>query len=100
LTMESIPPSARGFVSGLLQAGYPSGYFLASIVNGLFYDRLGWRYMFVLGVVPAILVFFIRRGIDESPAWREQQHAPRLGITEVLKRDWKLAVYAILLMTA
>jgi MFS transporter, SHS family, lactate transporter len=100
LTMETIPPSARGLVSGLLQAGYPSGYFLASIVNGLFYDRLGWRYMFVLGVVPAILVFFIRRGIDESPAWREQQHAPRLGIAEVLRRDWKLAVYAVLLMTA
>src|SRR5580658_10471863 len=44
LTMETIPPSARGLVSGLLQAGYPSGYFLASIVNWLFYDRLGWRY--------------------------------------------------------
>jgi len=32
LTMESIPPRARGFVSGLLQSGYPAGYFLASIV--------------------------------------------------------------------
>jgi MFS transporter, SHS family, lactate transporter len=100
LTMETIPPSARGFVSGLLQAGYPSGYFLASIVNGLFYDRLGWRYMFMLGVVPAVLVFFIRRGIDESPAWREQRRAPALPIAEVLKRDWRLAAYAILLMTA
>jgi SHS family lactate transporter-like MFS transporter len=100
LTMETIPPSARGFVSGLLQAGYPSGYFLASIVNGLFYDRLGWRYMFMLGVVPAILVFFVRRGIDESPAWREQQTAPRAGIGEVVARNWKLAIYAVALMTA
>jgi SHS family lactate transporter-like MFS transporter len=98
--METIPPSARGFVSGLLQAGYPSGYFLASIVNGLFYDRLGWRYMFMLGVVPAILVFFVRRGIDESPAWREQQTAPRAGIGEVVARNWKLAIYAVALMTA
>jgi MFS transporter, SHS family, lactate transporter len=100
LTMETIPPSARGFVSGLLQAGYPSGYFLASVVNGLFYDQLGWRYMFVLGAVPAVLVFFIRRGIDESPAWREQRHAPRAGIVNVLRRDWKLTVYAVALMTA
>ena len=61
LTMETIPPSARGFVSGLLQAGYPSGYFLASLAVYLFYDRLGWRYMFALGVVPAFLVYFIRR---------------------------------------
>jgi MFS transporter, SHS family, lactate transporter len=100
LTMETIPASARGAVSGLLQVGYPSGYFLASLVVYLFYDRLGWRYMFVLGVVPAILVFFVRRAIDESPAWREQRAAPRVGVLTVLKRDWKLALYAIALMTA
>src|ERR1700690_2966683 len=100
LTMETIPPAARGFVSGLLQTGYPSGYFLASLAVYLFYDRLGWRYMFVLGVIPAVLVFFIRRGVDESPAWQEQQHNPRTGMIAVLRRDWKLAVYGILLMTA
>jgi MFS transporter, SHS family, lactate transporter len=100
LTMESIPASARGFVSGLLQVGYPSGFFLASLAVYLFYDRLGWRYMFLLGVIPAILVFFIRRGVDESPAWQEQQRAPRMGVMSVLRRDWKLAVYAIVLMTA
>src|SRR5271156_3858034 len=92
LTMETIPASARGFVSGLLQVGYPSGYFLASLAVFLFYDRLGWRYMFVLGVVPAILVFFIRRGIDESPAWQEQQSAVRAPIGEVLAREWRLVL--------
>ena len=100
LTMETIPASSRGFVSGLLQCGYPSGYFLASLAVYLFYDRLGWRYMFVLGVVPALLVFFIRRGVDESPSWQEEQHKPREGLISVLRRDWKLAVYGILLMTA
>jgi len=100
LTMETIPASARGFVSGLLQSGYPSGYFLASLAVYLFYDRLGWRYMFMLGVIPAVLVFFIRRAVDESPAWQEQQHNPRLGLIAVLRRDWKLAVYGIILMTA
>jgi MFS transporter, SHS family, lactate transporter len=100
LTMETIPPSARGFVSGLLQAGYPSGYFLASLAVYLLYDKLGWRYMFVLGVIPAVLVFFIRQGVDESPAWKEQQHTPSMGILAVLQRDWKLAVYGIILMTA
>ncbi|MGA2190750.1 MAG: MFS transporter, partial [Steroidobacteraceae bacterium] len=100
LTMETIPASARGFVSGLLQSGYPSGYFLASLAVYLFYDRLGWRYMFMLGVIPAVLVFFIRRGVDESPAWREQQESPRAGIMAVLRRDWKLVLYGIVLMTA
>jgi MFS transporter, SHS family, lactate transporter len=100
LTMESIPASARGAVSGLLQAGYPSGYLLASLAVYLFYDRIGWRYMFILGVLPAVLVFFIRRAIDESPAWRQLKVGPRVGVLSVLLRDWKLAVYAILLMTA
>jgi MFS transporter, SHS family, lactate transporter len=49
LTMESIPPQARGFVSGLLQSGYPAGYFLASIVYGLFFQYIGWRGMFMVG---------------------------------------------------
>jgi SHS family lactate transporter-like MFS transporter len=100
LTMETIPPSSRGFVSGLLQVGYPSGYFLASLAVYLFYDRLGWRYMFVLGVVPAILVYFIRRRVEESPAWREARAVPKLGVLAVLRRDWKVAVYAVFLMAA
>jgi SHS family lactate transporter-like MFS transporter len=100
LAMETIPTAARGIVSGLLQSGYPTGYFLASLAVYLFYDRLGWRYMFVLGAIPAILVFFIRRGVEESPAWLEQQQSPRLGVFEVLRRDWRLALYGIILMTA
>jgi SHS family lactate transporter-like MFS transporter len=100
LTMETIPASARGFVSGLLQSGYPSGYFLASLAVYLFYDRLGWRYMFMLGVIPAVLVYFIRRGVEESLAWKEQRQAPRRSLLAVLKTDWKLAIYCIVLMTA
>ncbi|HEY2678987.1 MAG TPA: MFS transporter [Steroidobacteraceae bacterium] len=101
LTFESIPQSARGVVSGLLQAGYPSGYFVASIATYLFYDSFGWRYMFLLGVVPAILVFFIRMGVDESPAWTEQRAVKaKPNFLGVLAGNWKLAVYAIILMTA
>src|ERR1700757_399719 len=49
LAMESIPPQARGFVSGLLQSGYPAGYFLASIVYAGLYQYIGWRGMFMVG---------------------------------------------------
>lgn len=109
LTMETIPAASRGFVSGLLQAGYPSGYFLASLAVYLLYDRLGWRYMFMIGVIPAILVFFIRRGVDESPNWARKTAlgadgtstaTRRLGLGEALSREWKLVLYAVLLMMA
>jgi SHS family lactate transporter-like MFS transporter len=101
LTFETIPPRARGVVSGLLQAGYPSGYFVAAVASYFFYDSFGWRYMFLLGVIPAILVFFIRMGVEESPAFTEQRVKKQtLSLWAVLGREWKLAIYAILLMTA
>ncbi len=100
LTIESIPPEARGFVSGLLQTGYPSGYLLASLANYALYDHVGWRGMFLLGVVPGLLVFFIRRGVAESPAWEEQRSRSRLGFTATLLVHWRIALYAIVLMTA
>src|SRR6202045_2468001 len=82
LTMESIPPHARGFVSGLLQSGYPTGYFLASIVYGLLFPIIGWRGMFMVGVLPALLGFFIRRNVPESPSW-EPGAAARSGTTSI-----------------
>jgi MFS transporter, SHS family, lactate transporter len=98
LTMESIPPHARGFVSGLLQSGYPAGYFLASIVYGLFFQYIGWRGMFMVGVIPALLVLYIRRSVPESPSWKPM--TARSNTLAVLKSHWRLGIYAVLLMTA
>ncbi|SMF98590.1 MFS transporter [Burkholderia singularis] len=100
LTMETVPTHARGFVSGLLQAGYPSGYLLASVVFGLFYQYIGWRGMFMVGVLPAFLVLYVRAKVPESPAWRQMEKRPRAGLVATLKQNWKLSVYAIVLMTA
>jgi SHS family lactate transporter-like MFS transporter len=98
LTMESIPPKARGLVSGLLQSGYPTGYFLASIIYGLFFQYIGWRGMFMVGVIPALLVFYIRRKVPESPSWRPT--TARSNTLAILRSHWKLGIYAMLLMTA
>ncbi len=98
LTMESIPPQSRGFVSGLLQSGYPAGYFLASIVYALLFQSIGWRGMFMVGVLPALLVFYIRTRVPESPTWRPT--TARSNTLAVLRSHWQLGIYAILLMTA
>ncbi|WP_225767553.1 MFS transporter [Inquilinus sp. Marseille-Q2685] len=101
LTMETVPVRSRGFVSGLLQAGYPTGYLLASIVYGLLYDSIGWRGMFMIGVVPALLVLYIRRSVPESPAWAETRvERDRISLGDTVRRHWRLGLYAILLMTA
>jgi MFS transporter, SHS family, lactate transporter len=99
LTMESIPPHARGLVSGLLQSGYPAGYFLASIVYGLLFPIIGWRGMFMVGVLPALLVLYIRRNVPESPSWNRSA-AARGDTLTILKSHWRLGIYAIVLMTA
>jgi SHS family lactate transporter-like MFS transporter len=98
LTMESIPPQARGFVSGLLQSGYPTGYFLASVVYALLFQYIGWRGMFMVGVIPALLVFYIRRTVPESPSWKPT--TARSNTLAIVRSHWRLGIYAVLLMTA
>jgi SHS family lactate transporter-like MFS transporter len=100
LVMETIPPKLRGPVSGLLQSGYPSGYFVASLVYFLLFDQIGWRGMFFVGIAPALLVFLIRMHVEESPAFTARADKPRVNPFAELARNWKIALYMIVLMTA
>ncbi|HEY3812509.1 MAG TPA: MFS transporter [Caulobacteraceae bacterium] len=78
LTMESVPPKLRGLVSGFLQEGYAFGYLIAAGVYALLFDLVGWRGMFMVGVIPALLVVFIRLGVKESPAFEaHREQAPK-----------------------
>jgi SHS family lactate transporter-like MFS transporter len=100
LVMESIPAKLRGPVSGLLQSGYPSGYFIASLVYFLLFDAIGWRGMFFVGLAPALLVFLIRLHVEESPAFTARRAGPRVNPFGELARHWKIALYMIVLMAA
>ena len=100
LVMETIPAKLRGPVSGLLQSGYPSGYFVASLVYFLLFDQIGWRGMFFVGIAPALLVFLIRMHVEESPAFTASRDKPRANPFAELARNWKIALYMIVLMTA
>jgi len=101
LAMETIPQGARGAISGLLQAGYPSGYLLASIAYGLFFPLVGWRGMFMLGALPALLVLYIRRSVDESPAFLASAHiSERVSLAQIVRCHARLFLYAVVLMTA
>ena len=70
---ELWPDNARGKGAGLMQCGLGIGFFVASLI-WLFVAPLGpdsWRYMFLIGVLPALLTLWIRRAIPESPLWEE-----------------------------
>jgi len=100
LAMETIPAKARGIVSGLLQAGYPSGYLIASLAFWFLFPVIGWRGMLMLGALPALLVFYIRQAVPESPVWQEHKHLPREHTLETIGKHWRIAIYAVVLMTA
>nr|WP_166180013.1 MFS transporter [Altererythrobacter segetis] len=99
LVMETIPAKMRGAVSGLLQSGYPTGYLVASLVYYLFFDAIGWRAMFFIGVLPALFVLFIRLRVEESPTFVARRGHARPEWLGLLAQHWKLALYLIVLMT-
>ena len=76
---ELWPANARGKGGAFLQSGYPIGSILASGV-WLAIGTSGpdaWRYMYLIGVLPALIVFWIRRNIPESPRWEESNRRRR-----------------------
>ncbi|MGH7012350.1 MAG: MFS transporter, partial [Caulobacteraceae bacterium] len=75
LAMESVPPRARGFISGLLQQGYALGYLLAAVIYYFLFDKIGWRGMFMVGVAPALIILLLRGGVAESPAFEKLRAA-------------------------
>jgi len=100
LAMETIKPEARGIVSGLLQSGYSMGYLLASVVFGLLYVHVGWRSMFVVGLLPALMLIpYVYWTVPESPVF-DRSRGAAAPILSVLRQHWKLTLYTIVLMTA
>lgn len=73
LALESAPAKWRGVLSGLLQEGYAAGNLLAAIAYRTVYPHFGWRAMFFVGGLPALLAVFIRFRVKESPAWHEHK---------------------------
>jgi SHS family lactate transporter-like MFS transporter len=75
------------------------GYFLAAIAN-LFLPTIGWRGMLALGVLPALLIVYIQRSVQESPAWHAAgAAAPRPNFLQAMRGHWRMLAYAVLLMT-
>ena len=69
LAFETLPKEGRGTFSGILQEGYALGSILASAAFAFLFERIGWRGLFILGSMPAILVFYVQAKVEESPVW-------------------------------
>lgn len=101
LAMETVPERSRGVVSGIFQAGYPLGYLLAAVAYGTLLEKLGWRGLFAIGSVPVLLIPFIHMKVAESPVWKTTgEWRERARLLPVLRENWLLCVYLVVLMAA
>jgi MFS transporter, SHS family, lactate transporter len=123
LVFETLPREGRGTFSGILQEGYAMGSILASGAFALFFNGfalgglhvpgIGWRGLFILGSMPALLVFYVQARVAESPVWlagAKKRAARAAGVEKhegIGAGTWTLMVkflptflFLILLMTA
>src|SRR5207247_5089545 len=97
LAMGSVSPRWRGVLSGLLQEGYALGNLLAAVVYYAVFPHWGWRPLFFIGGLPALLTLFIRAKVEEPEPWR-QSRTDWSGYRRALLGNARLFLYLVLLM--
>lgn len=99
LAMEAAPKARRGLLSGFLQEGYACGYLLAAVVYFLIFPRWGWRPLFFIGGLPALLAIYVRFQVSESEVWLKSRHADWSSLGRGIVSHWRLFLYLLVLMT-
>lgn len=98
LAMEHAPVRWRGILSGILQSGYSNGYLLAAIAARVVLPNFGWRAMFWVGGIPALLALYIRTKVPESEAWRQHRVVRTIDGPRIALQHKALVVYMVALM--
>jgi len=98
LAMEKVPARLRGVLSGLLQEGYATGYLLAAVCYFFVFPRWGWRPLFFIGGLPALLALFVRFKVKESEVWKKTKHESWGQLGRSIASNWKLFIYLTLLL--
>jgi SHS family lactate transporter-like MFS transporter len=99
LAMEAAPVRWRGILSGILQSGYSIGYLLAAVAARFLLPVWGWRPMFWIGALPALLALYIRTKVPESEAWKQHRAASTAQVLRIVAVEWKRFAYLVVLMT-
>ncbi|MBI4419876.1 MAG: MFS transporter, partial [Gemmatimonadetes bacterium] len=102
LVSETWPARHRGKALGLMQSFWAIGYALAALVTAVALPRWGWRAVFFVGALPALLTLWIRRSVEEPAVWRERRHDPAggSGLRSLFARPFRRYTVALILMNA
>jgi len=71
LVAETWPADKRGKAMGIVQSSWAIGYALAAVITAVVLPRFGWRAVFFVGVLPALLTFWIQKHVDEPEIWKK-----------------------------
>ncbi|HUC10875.1 MAG TPA: MFS transporter [Stellaceae bacterium] len=83
LAMETWPQRSRGLMAGLLQSSWGLGALLSSAAFAVLYSSIGWRGLLIIGVVPALLIVYVQRYVEEPAVWIENRRLQRAQKREV-----------------
>jgi MFS family permease len=91
LVAETWPSEHRGKALGIMQSSWAIGYALAAAITALVLPRLGWRAVFFVGILPALLTLWIRRHVEEPEIWRQTRQeikrgTSRASLAEIFRR--------------
>jgi SHS family lactate transporter-like MFS transporter len=100
LVMESSPARWRGLFSGIMQSGYSGGYLLAAVALRTIEPRFGWKWMFLGGLVFAVLIAVMTWLSPESSSWQRHRATSFAEVASVVWQHKKDFVYLVLMMTA
>jgi MFS family permease len=85
LVSETWPSRHRAKAIGFMQAGWAIGYILAALLAAAILPELGWRALFLLGILPAFITIWIRRNVHEPEIWKSRPRAS--GIRRYVSPD-------------
>ncbi|HWY69985.1 MAG TPA: MFS transporter [Terriglobales bacterium] len=105
LVAETWPTHLRARALAMVQSSWAIGYALAAVVAGLMLQRTTWRFVFFVGVLPALVTLWIQKGVPESELWKERQTSTRsvtagspIRFVDLFGRQYRRKTITLLLM--
>src|ERR1700691_4826281 len=88
LVAETWPTELRAKAISVVQSSWAIGYALAALVAGVVLRYANWRYVFFIGILPAIVTLWIRNGVPESQMWMARHASRGSAVPELLTRQY------------
>jgi len=89
LVAETWPKEHRAKAMGIMQSGWAIGALFAAALAALMLDRVGWRALFLVGALPALAAFFIRRNVEEPPLWTDRDRTDVTRWSEMFSPEYR-----------